>query len=67
MSSVEEDEFLDPHIEHITIKGRRKLQQEARRKELRRKEEELRLDTLFPETSTYLHHHIKKSAQSDHK
>ena len=57
---VEEDEFLDTHIDHTILKGCGKLQKEARRKEFRRKEEELRLDTLVPETSTHLHHHIKK-------
>ena len=56
----EEDEFLDTHIDHTILKGCGKLQKEARRKEFRRKEEELRLDTLVPETSTHLHHHIKK-------
>ena len=43
------------------MKGCGKLQKEARRKKFRRKEEELRLDTLVPETSTHLHHHIKKN------
>ena len=33
MSSVEEDEFLDTHIDHMIFKGRRKLQKEAKRKE----------------------------------
>ena len=33
---------------------------EFERKEFRRKEEEVSLDTLVPETSTHLHHHIKK-------
>ena len=72
MNCVEEDEFLDTHIDHTILKGCGKLQKEARRKEFRRKEfrrkeEELRLDTLVPETSTHLHHHIKKWAQSDQK
>ena len=56
---VEEDEFLDTHIDHTILKGYGRLQKEARRKEFRRKEEELRLDTLLPESSTHLHHHIK--------
>ena len=43
----------------------RKLQKEARRKEFRRKEEELKLDTLVPENSTHLHHHIKTRPSSD--
>ena len=64
---AEEDEFLDTHIDHTILKGCGKLQQEATRKEFRRKEEELRLDNLVPETSTHLHHHIKKLAQSDQK
>ena len=33
---------------------------EARRKEFKRKKGELSLDILVPETSTHLHHHIKK-------
>ena len=57
---VKEDEFLDNHIDHTILKGCGKLQKVARRKGFRRKEEELRLDTLVPETSTHLHHHIKK-------
>ena len=52
---IEEDEFLDTHIDHTILKGCGKLQKESRRKE-----EELRFDTLVPETSTHLHHHIKK-------
>ena len=39
--------------------GVTKPPKEARRKEFRRKEEELRLDTSVPETGTHLHHHIK--------
>ena len=54
--------FLDTHIDHTISEGCGKLQKEARRKE-----EELRLDTLVPETRTHLHHHIKKRAKSDHK
>ena len=37
---------------------------EFRRKDFKRKEEELSLETLVPETSTHLHHHIKKLAKS---
>ena len=43
------------------------LSKETRSKEFRRKEEELRLDTLVAETSTHLHQHIEKSAQLDQK
>ena len=64
---VEEDEFLDTHIDHTILKGCGKLQKEARRKEFRRKEEELKLGTLVPKNSTHLDHHIKISAQSDQK
>ena len=38
----------------------------ARRKEFRRKEEELMLDTLVPETSTHLQHNIKKCRKADY-
>ena len=33
MNCVEEDEFLDTHIDHTILKGCGKLQKEARRKE----------------------------------
>ena len=65
MDCVEEDEFLDTHIDHDILKGCGKLQKEARRKEFGRKEVDLSLDTLVPETNTHLHHHIKKWAQLD--
>ena len=39
MNCVEEDEFLDTHIDHIILKGCGKLQKKARRKEFRRKED----------------------------
>ena len=45
----------------------RNLSKEARRKDFRRKEEELRLDTLVTETSTVFHQLIKKGAKSDQK
>ena len=50
MNCVEE-KFLDTHIDHIILKwcGSGKLRKEARRKEFRRKEEELRLDCFVPE------------------
>ena len=35
--------------------------------EFGRQEEELRLDTLVADTSTHLHQHIEKLAQSDPK
>ena len=51
MSSVEEDMFLDNHIDHIILKGHEKLQKEARRKEFRRKEEQVFApDTRVPES-----------------
>ena len=48
---VEEDEFLDTHIDHTILKGCGKLQKEARRKEFRRKEEqEFPPDTVVHES-----------------
>ena len=48
---VEEDEFLDTHIDHTILNGCGKLQKDARRKEFRRKEEqEFTLDTVVPES-----------------
>ena len=41
---VEEDKFLNSHIDHIILKWCGKLQKEAKRKE-----EELRLDCFVPE------------------
>ena len=52
MNCVEE-KFLDTHIDHIILKWCGKLRKEARRKEFRRKEEELRLDCFVPE---FLYH-----------
>ena len=54
---AEEDEFLDTHIDHTILKGCGKLQKEARRKE-----EELRLDTLVPE---YLSHQKTNCVEED--
>ena len=51
MNCVEEDEFLDTNIDHIILKGCRKLQKDARKKEFRRKEEqEFAPDTVVPES-----------------
>ena len=51
MNCVEEDEFLDTHIDHIILKGCGKLQKKARRKEFRRKEEQVFApDTVVPES-----------------
>ena len=51
MNCVEEDKFLDSHIDHIILKWCGKLQKEARRKEFRRKEEqEFAPDILVPES-----------------
>ena len=51
MNCVEEDGFLDTHIDHIILKGCGKLQKKARGKEFRRKEEqEFASDTVVPES-----------------
>ena len=46
MNCVEEDEFLDTHIDHIILKGCGKLQKKARRKE----EQVFAPDTVVPES-----------------
>ena len=46
MNCVEEDKFLDTHIDHIILKGCGKLQKEARRKE----DQEFAPDTVVPES-----------------
>ena len=43
---IEEDEFLDTHIDHTILKGCGKLQKEARRKE----EQKFAPDTLVAES-----------------
>ena len=48
MNCVEEDKFLDSHIDHIILKWCGKLQKEALRKEIRRKKKELRRDCFVP-------------------